>query len=157
MQFSEVAAAAAAPSHSLVNPAALGRSLDSSKNPFLAFAASALQNLKRASPAEEVIPEAFTSPRRSRAESYDERTLKQLQNSNRPHPQVDPTWELDLKGDRTIDAPEDEAVFVHRRARSASLGMLATACLSRNGCDTIEEEESLREEEPLFDIDEDSI
>lgn len=157
MQLSEVAAAAAPPSLLLANPAALGKSLDSSKNPFLAFAASALQNLKRASPAEEVMPEGFASPRRSRAESYDERTLKQLQNTKRPNAQVDPTWELDLKDDRTIDAPEDEAVFVRRRARSASLGMLATACLSRNGCDTIEEEESLREEEPPFDIDEDSI
>ena len=157
MQFSEVAAAAAPPSRSLANPAALGKSLDSSKSPFLAFAVSALQNLKRSSPAEDEIPGGLASPRRSRAESYDERTLKQFQNSNRPSQQVDPTWELDLKDDRTIDATGEEAVFVRRRGRSASLGMLATACLSRNGCDTIEEEESLRDDEPPFDMDEDSI
>jgi hypothetical protein len=79
MMFSEVVAAATPPSSDSPDySAALGKSLDSGKNQFLTFAASALQNLKRAPPTEE-LPGGLTSPRRSRAESYDERALKQFQ------------------------------------------------------------------------------
>jgi hypothetical protein len=145
MLFSEVAAAAAPPSHPPCNSAALGKSLDSSKSPFLTLAASALQNLKRASPTEEEeeLPEVVptTSPRRSRAGSYDERALVPLQNQRH----------------------EQHEDVVRQRARSASLGMLASACLTRNGnatCDTILEEESMQEsmrEEEAFSMDEDTL
>ena len=155
MLVSEVVAAATPPSaHTLDYSAALGKSLDSGKNQFLTFAASALQNLKRAPPTKELAG-GLTSPRRSRAESYDERALKQFQGPIRSNHQqqqqlnlcVDPTWELDLKGEQTIDvvSKEEDCVFVNRRGRSASLGMLASACLSRDGCDTIVEEEYGRE------------
>lgn len=169
MLFSEVVAATTPPSHSPAYSAALGKSLDSGKNQFLTFAASALQNLKRAPPIEE-LPGGLGSPRRSRAESYDERALKQFQNPTRgtqhqPNLRVDPTWELDLKGEQMIDVVSEEKTssgFVNRRGRSASLGMLASACLSRDGCDTIVEEEYAREgsamdEELTFTMDEDGL
>ncbi|KAI2513668.1 hypothetical protein MHU86_808 [Fragilaria crotonensis] len=84
---------------------------------------------------------------------------------HQPNLRVDPTWELDLKGEQMIDVVSEEKTssgFVNRRGRSASLGMLASACLSRDGCDTIVEEEYAREgsamdEELTFTMDEDGL
>jgi len=165
MLFSEVAAAAASPT--TTNPSGLGKSLDSSKSPFLAFAASALQNLKKASPTgsddEEIIQHQpkYSPTRRSRAESYDERAHKmaspnnsRYQHRRHAHDGSDPTLELDLNGEQVFDGAEEVIV---RRSRSASLGVLASACsVSRNGtCDTIVEEASLVREEEVFAMDED--
>ena len=87
---------------------------------------------------EELSGGLTTSPRRSRAESYDERALKQFQNPIRVshhHIQqqslpVDPTWELHLKGEQTIDVVSEEEtnVLVNRRGsqrlfRDAGVGM----------------------------------
>jgi len=145
MLFSEVAAAAAPPHiGDPFDPSVLTENLDDKRSPFLTFAASALQDLRRASPgAEDLVEESKVhcrSVRRSRAESYDERALKQKPAQFEP---VDPTIELDLKGEQDIGA---EVVLggekIVRRARSASLGILASACISHesNNCDTIVEE-----------------
>jgi hypothetical protein len=171
MLFSEVAIAAAPPTAApFVDPTLLGRSLDSSKSPFLTFAASALQNLKKASPNgsedgdeedhERSHPPLY-SPRRSRAESYDERAHHKMTSPvghrRHAHDGSDPTLELDLKGEQVFGSDQPPVV---RRSRSASLGVLASACsVTRTGrtCATIEEEEaaaSLAREEEAFAMDE---
>jgi hypothetical protein len=148
MLFSEVVAAASTPNDSQESREVLGKSLDSSKIPFLALAASALQNLKRTSPNGE--SETIASPRRSRAESYDERALHRphdpnsLRNGNL-HMHVDPTLEFDLKSEvstRNRNGEDVELTNVGRRTRSASLGMLASACLAFDACGSIPEEDS---------------
>lgn len=152
MLFSEVAVAAAPPPASTSeNPNLLGKSLDSSKSSFLTFAVSALQNLRKSSPTGEE-PEPMKSPRRHRAESYDERAIKK--NAMLNH-ETDPTLELDLKGEQMIASSGGEEVVAKGRARSSSLGMLASACVSQNGsvCDTIEEENAEFREEEAFPMD----
>jgi hypothetical protein len=170
MLFSEVAIAAAPPAAApSVDPVLLGKSLDSSKSPFLNFAVSALQNLKKASPngSEDGDEEEYErshpplySPRRSRAESYDERAHLKMTSPAGHHRHArdgsDPTLELDLKGEQVFDSDQPPVV---RRSRSASLGVLASACsVTRTGtCATIEEEEaaaSLAREEEAFAMDE---
>lgn len=145
MLFSEVAAAAATPNfEDPLDPPVPTENADDRRRSFLTFAASALQDLRRASPIlEDVIDESnvyHRSVRRLRAESYDERALKQKQQQSE---HVDPTIELDLKGEQDI---ESKVVVVSdkilRRSRSASLGILASACINHESinCGTIVEE-----------------
>lgn len=142
MLFSQVAAAATPPQ----NGNSFDRSvlINNKRSSYLTFAASALQDLRRSSPSAEDAKEKSEvqcgSMRRLRAESYDERVLKQRQERS---DHVDPTLELDLKGEQDIGP---KVVVggenIVRRARSASLGILASACVNheRINCDTIVEE-----------------
>jgi len=119
-------------------------SFESNKSPFLEFAATTLQNLRRASPNEEDNLEEpmnqCRSPRRLRAESYDERALKHSQEYSKKH--LDPTLELDLKGEENIGTERMVRRGPLSRRRSASLSILASACEGHigNHCDKIVEE-----------------
>merc|ERR1712176_1752974 len=133
MLFSQVAAAAASPQNRNSLDRAISTDiLHNKRGSYLTFAASALQDLRRASSAGEDIKEKSKvrcrSMRRLRAESYDERALKQRQEQSE---HVDPTLELDLKGEQDIGP---KVVVggenIVRRGRSASLSILASACVS---------------------------
>mmetsp|Transcript_31264 Transcript_31264/g.47292 ORF Transcript_31264/g.47292 Transcript_31264/m.47292 type:complete len:261 (+) Transcript_31264:751-1533(+) len=137
-------------------------SSEANKTPFLEFAATALQNLRRASPNEadntEMHMAQCRSPRRIRAESYDERALTRkqgyaskyldpmlqlnLEGEDQIRTEIDPTLELDLKGEEKVEAESIVRRIPLSRRRSASLSILASACEGHvsTSCDRIVEE-----------------
>lgn len=123
--------------------ASVSQNLGNNKSPFLEFAATTLHNLRRASPNEDDSEEPMgqcRSPRRLRAESYDERALKHRQEYSKKD--LDPTLELDLKGEEQFVAERMVRRTPLSRRRSASLSILASACEGhiRSNCDKIVEE-----------------
>jgi hypothetical protein len=145
--FNEAASATSLPvvASGPANTNGFGNSFDTRKGSFLVLAASALQNLKQAPPKRDSMGTGYQSlPRRPRAESYDERVLKQHLASSKDR-ENDPTLELGKNDGEYLESFgtfEPEGVSVSRRHRSASLGVLASACTNRNaiGFDSISEE-----------------